>query len=311
MTCKKARISKPFFLFTLSFFVYFFSWLLVYKIGINETLIQSEDTLPAFFLPASLSLEGDFDLDEYFELLVSRYPQPDGARVPFYLEEVEEHFYSAFPVVTPLLAVPVYFLPLKLGLPISFETISLLGHISAALIVAASVAVMYLVFEALLIPQPPRLGRKPRRFSLAGLLDGGPLLLSFVYAFGTCSFGLSSQSMWQHGASQLMFSLALYFLVCGLKRPNRAVWAGLFLSLATLARPTGAVAVFGSLGLLFEEIWLVPFRPVHFFWFNSTRLISGGSGGSDRSPGRLRFSGRFELDSPLSGRIFGRVVLAE
>lgn len=213
-------------LFLLSFLVYFFSWFLVYKVGINDTLIQSEDTLPALFLPASLALEGNFDLDEYFELLVSKYPQPDGARVPFYLEEVDEHLYSAFTVISPILAVPIYFFPLRLGLPVTFQTIGLLGHLSASLIVAASVAILYRVF---------RLSSVDRRLST---------ILSLVYAFGTCSFGLSSQGMWQHGASQLMFSLVLYFLVKGLREPKTAVWAGLFLGLATLARPTGAVVVF-------------------------------------------------------------------
>lgn len=49
--------------------------------------------------------------------------------------------------------------------------------------------------------------------------------------------------MWQHGASQLMFALALYFLVRGFEEPKKTVWAGLFLSLPTLSRPTGAVVV--------------------------------------------------------------------
>ena len=252
-------VSRPLLLFFLSVFVYFFSWFAVYKTGINDTLIQSEDTLPAFFLPSSLVLEGDFDLDEYFDLLVSKYPQPDGGRVPYYLKGIDGHFYSFFPILSPLLAVPVYFLPLRLGLPVTFETIGLLGHLSAALVVAASVAVMYLIFSEFCQDQKSKVKNQKHKpkfkkflgfwfvsliFDLWSLIFGDKaLLLSLAYAFCTCSFGLSSQAMWQHGASQLMLALALYFLVRGLKKPEKVVWAGLFLSLATLSRPTGAVAV--------------------------------------------------------------------
>jgi len=220
------KLSRIFTIFCGALLVYFFSWFAVYETGINSTLIQSEDALPATFLPASLSREGDFDLDEYFNLLISRYPQPDGGRVPYYLREVGGHFYSAFPVLTPLLVVPVYFVPVRLGLPVNFETAGILAHLSAALIVAASVAVMYVVFRLVT-------GNR-----------GLATILSLAYAFGTCSFGLSSQALWQHGTSQLMLALALYFLVRGIGNPKKAAWAGLFLSLATLARPTGIIAVF-------------------------------------------------------------------
>ena len=216
---------KLFKLFLFVVAIYFFSWLLVYSLGINETLIQSEDALPAFFLPAALVENGSFYLDEYYDLLISKYPQPDDPQLtPFYLRKVADHYVSAFPVVAPILVAPVYFLPLKLGLPVTFETVGFLGHISAALIVAGSVVIAYLIFREFL---------SERRSAV----------LSLVYAFGTCSFALSSQCMWQHGTSQLLLSLALYFLVRGFADEKWAPWAGLFLSLATLSRHTNAVSV--------------------------------------------------------------------
>ncbi len=232
-------LQKPLLVFFLAFFVYFFSWFFVYKTGINDTSIQSQDTLPALFVPASMSLEGNFNLDEYYELLISEHPHPDGEGVPFYLKVVDGHFYSAFPVITGLFAVPIYFLPLRLGLPVTFETVAILGHVASAMMIALSVTFMYKIFRQLAID-----GRRS-------------LVLSLVYAFGTCSFALTSQGMWQHTASQLMFSLALYFLVLGFENPNRAVWSGLFLGLATLSRPTGALAVlFLSSYFLFRFSWL-------------------------------------------------------
>ena len=50
----------------LGFSVYFFSWLLAYGLGINKLSIQSEDTLPALFLPAAIIKEKTLYLDAYY-----------------------------------------------------------------------------------------------------------------------------------------------------------------------------------------------------------------------------------------------------
>ncbi|MEA2020166.1 MAG: hypothetical protein U9M98_00345 [Patescibacteria group bacterium] len=250
MDLKDIFFSRAFFVFVISFSIFFFSWFFVCKTGINDTAIQSHDTLPALFIPASVSVEGNLDLDEYFEMLISEHPHPDGESIPFYLRVVDGHFYSAFPVITGLLAIPVYFVPLQLGLPVTFETVALLGHISASFIVALSAVFIYLIF---------------RRMAVSGRR---PVILALVYALGTCSFALTSQGLWQHTASQLMLSLALYFLVLGFDSPNKAPWSGLFLSLATLARPTGAVAV-----LLLSLYFLLRYSWVNFLKYVSLGLF--------------------------------------
>jgi len=208
-------------IFLISFLVYTFSWVVVYSLGINKTLIQSEDTYPALYLPVSIVEKGTFYLEDYCQFLACGGPEN---RKPFYLVELDGHYLSFFPVGASILALPVYFLPLKLGLVVNSFNIAVLGRISAALMVSGSVVFVYLLLREFLEERPS--------FALA-----------LVYAFGSCSFGLSSQSLWQHAPSQLMLSLALYFLVLGQKNPSLARWAGLFLSIATLSRYTNAVSV--------------------------------------------------------------------
>lgn len=208
-------------IFLISFLVYTFSWVVVYSLGVNKTLIQSEDTYPALYLPVSIIEKGTFYLDEYCKLLACGGSE---SRKPFYLVELNGHYLSFFPIGAAVLALPVYFLPLKLGLPVNSFNIAVLGKISAALMVSGSVVLVYLLL---------------REF----LKEKLSFILSLVYAFGSCSFGLSSQSLWQHGASQLMLAAALFCLVRGLKNERWAPWAGLFLSIATLSRYTNAVSV--------------------------------------------------------------------
>ena len=57
--------------------IYFLSWFVLYKAGINTLPLQSEDTLPTVFLPFSI-LRGDgLYLDEFYPMLLSSYPHPD------------------------------------------------------------------------------------------------------------------------------------------------------------------------------------------------------------------------------------------
>ena len=76
----------------LSTLVFFFSWLGVYKLGVNQLPIQSEDTLPAMFLPVTIIQEGTIYLDSYYDLFLQHYPHPEDRTrekglLPFYLRQ--------------------------------------------------------------------------------------------------------------------------------------------------------------------------------------------------------------------------------
>jgi hypothetical protein len=96
-----------------SFGVFFFSWLFVHSTNVNTLSIQSEDTLPTIFLPISIIKEGNIYLDRFYDQLIKRYPNPDDKDysrgfTPYYLRKVNGHYLSAFPIMSAILAVPVY-----------------------------------------------------------------------------------------------------------------------------------------------------------------------------------------------------------
>jgi hypothetical protein len=239
----------------IAFAVFFLSWAAVYTAGVNRLAIQSEDTLPAMFLPVTIIKEGTLYVDSYYNMLLERYPHRDDldyelGLLPFYLRQVETgNYISAFPIISGLLALPVYFLPVVLGMEITWDNLILLSHISAALIVAFSGGFFYLLLR--------------RHFSLD---EKKALILTAVYLFGTINFALISQALWQHGALQLFAILGIYFLFNGLsyeagKFDKKVFWqyflAGLFIGLAVLARPTAALFWFLLYILIYEKNYQV------------------------------------------------------
>jgi hypothetical protein len=71
--------------------------------------------------------------------------------------------------------------------------------------------------------------------------------LALAYGLGTSVFSSSSQTLWQHGPTELFLALGTYLLL----RENRrrlAPWVGLSYMLAFACRPTSAVAVIAAGG---------------------------------------------------------------
>jgi len=199
----------------------------VYFTGINKSTIPSEDTLPAVFLPISIICDRDFYLDEFVPYFTKNYHDPDDFTKPsFYLKKIDSHYVSAFPVVAPVLAVPIYLIPTVF---IEFSENSLwvpfLAKLSAATFASLSSVFIFLSLKEVL--------SKYRAF-----------FLSLIYATGTCTYAISSQGLWQHAPSQMFLSMAIYFILRGLKVQRLVPYAGLMLSLATLTRPPNFVIAF-------------------------------------------------------------------
>ena len=57
--------------------IYFISWAAVYLTGVNGLPIQSEDTVPAMFIPVTIVKEKTIYADTYYEMIRNRYPHPD------------------------------------------------------------------------------------------------------------------------------------------------------------------------------------------------------------------------------------------
>jgi len=99
-----------------------------------------------------------------------------------------------------------------------------LAKFTAALLVAASVAIVYLIAA----PFTTR--------ARAALLAG-------AYAVGTCAWSISSQTLWQQTAALFFLSLGTLCIVRGNTAWIRGAAAGLAFSAAMACRPTGVVVL--------------------------------------------------------------------
>ncbi|MBY0588584.1 glycosyltransferase family 39 protein [bacterium] len=96
------------------------------------------------------------------------------------------------------------------------------GRIVGALCVAGSVAFLFL-FAA---------ERSDRNVAM---------IVSLLYAFGTCVWSTSSQGLWQHSPNGLFLSASIYAFTRSKKNQDAAFWCGVAISAATWCRPTSAL----------------------------------------------------------------------
>src|SRR5205823_5605015 len=137
------------------------------------------------------------DLDEFAFLhdAAARrvFPLLDG--VPYFLHYHAGHYRSAYSPGPAAIALPVYAGPVLAGVPVD-PWAPRLEKLAAVLIVALSVLCVF--------------------WALVDLVEWRWALgIATIYAFGTSSFSVSSQALWQHGPSQLFLSLLLLCLVRG------------------------------------------------------------------------------------------------
>jgi hypothetical protein len=69
------------------------------------------------------------------------------------------------------------------------------------------------------------------------------LVVTGVFAFCSSVWSTATRDLGQHGPSVLMLSIALWLLVRGRRVPQGVPWAGLFIGLSYLMRPTNSLSV--------------------------------------------------------------------
>lgn len=216
----------------------------------NLRQIGASDTLPARYLPLILWRNGTLNFDSNARLIAHGHPmkidQPegDGAQISFFEPRVywtirthQNQLASLYPVVTPMLVAPLY-LPAVLWLnvhdwqqPYVDRAAELMEKLSAALLASLATMLMYLTLR-----------RDGNRWSL-------PLALAF--AFGTNTWMISSQALWQHGTGEVLIALAL-LLVTAPASPIRIALLGAVCVLMAANRPPDAL-IAGS--FIFFIIW--------------------------------------------------------
>jgi hypothetical protein len=143
----------------------------------NGKTIGAVDTLPAKYLPFSLLREANFDFDEFSFLYLNG--------IPGYLTLSRDHYVSFFPPFAGVIALPIYAVSALAGVSPSSRLVGDLEKVSASVITALSVAILFLTLR--------RLADK-----------NDALLIATVYAFGSSTFSISAQALWQHGPQRIV-----------------------------------------------------------------------------------------------------------
>ena len=251
-----------------SFLIYFASWYFLFKTNINTLPIQSEDTVSTIFTSVAIIKDHSLYIDKYYQMLIQRYPHPDDKNqlkglTPFYLKKVGDHYLTAFPIITSIVALPV-FIPIILGAPITWDNLIILSHIASSLIMAITVWFFYLLL------------RKKIKLN-----ENQTNLLTIIFAFGTINFAMFSQALWQYGTLQLFLILGLYF-----SYSQNLFLSGFFSGLAFLTRPTSLLPVVFypvfnyfyvsgnkqkfNLNRIVSFVFGVLVTLLFFYWYNNT-----------------------------------------
>ncbi len=205
--------------------------LLVYNANLRT--ISAGDTYPARYQPFAIWRYHTLLLDPIAPLTA----QGRGDAAYWMVRVAGGHTISLYPVVAPVLIAPLY-LPAIGYLHLRGWTDARLDHmakvmekLSASLVAALSAALLYLLL------------RRRAAVPIA-------LLLTLAYAFGTTTWVIGSQALWQHGMAELLVIGALLLLTGPCTAP-RALAAGLLCGLIAGNRPPDVIlaAALGAYGL--------------------------------------------------------------
>lgn len=223
---------------------------IVYNANLRQ--IGAGDTWPARYLPLILWRDGTLELGDHARLVAhgrslvrgwERPADPEGKITyfePYAYWLVRTHqgqLASLYPVVTPLLVTPLY-LPAVVWLnangwqqPQLDHVAEIMEKMAASMIAAAATVLMYLVLR-----------RDGSRWSLA---------FALAFAFGTNTWMISSQALWQHGVGELLIALAL-LLALSPAAPGRTALLGAVCVLMAANRPPDALI---AAGFVLFTVW--------------------------------------------------------
>ena len=217
----------------------FFAAFVVYNLNLRP--IPAGDTAPAALMPFAIAGDHTMTFDRY----ASWYRQSQHMSPNWFRRLGDGHYYSSYPVALPLLLTPFY-APVVVPLDVQHmpvDQVVLLARIcekvSASLVAAVSVAAFLALAEKL----------TNRRAAL---------WLTVVYALGSETWAISSQALWQHGASELAVILGLLCLVRASEQPGRtlpAVSAGLCAGLAVAVRLSNVIFLLVTGGYVLLSRW--------------------------------------------------------
>jgi hypothetical protein len=206
-------------------------FILIYIVYNTVSLMtMSGDTNPAAFLPLSLILHQTLNFDAFVGAGL-------GPNVAYAFPLVNGHYVSLFPIVTPILITPVYFVSYLLytvfQIPFDITGIMILAKTSATIIATLSCVFVYLAGKELF----------SKKIALATAL---------VYAFATSTWSVSSQALWQHGTVELLLILLIFLVIKNERQRSRntVIFMGLLTGLFLFNRPPDAVLLLPIIGYI-------------------------------------------------------------
>lgn len=192
----------------------------------------SGDTKWSVYTSMSIIHDGNTNLDEYWSGDTGIYKALSGR--DHAIEEVAGHYYSAFPIGTPVLTLPI--------IAVYDQAYSLLGKgdFNASikdrfpLDVERLCASIIVALTSILIYQICNLQLREKKYSL---------LIVFIFAFCTSAWSTASRVLWQHGPSMLMLTIALYLILLAERRPRFIQFVAIPLAFSYVVRPTNSISI--------------------------------------------------------------------
>jgi hypothetical protein len=257
---------------------------LVYNANLRQ--IGAGDTLPARYLPLILWHDRTLELDANARWVADGHSMIPGRNRPagadgkvtyfepwaYWMVRTRQHqLASLYPVVTPLLVVPLY-VPAVIWLnahgwerPQIDRVAELMEKVSASFLASLASVLMYLVLR-----------RDSSRWSLP---------LAMVFAFGTNTWMISSQALWQHGTGELLIALALLLVTAPASRMRTALLGAVCVFMVANRPPdalvAGAIVLFTVWSRRRNALWLlagsaVPLAALLYYDLNFIGHIAGG-----------------------------------
>jgi hypothetical protein len=214
--------------------------LLIYNA--NGRAISTGDAFPARYLPFAIWHHHAVTLDPIASLALqgratrTERPQRTLERAYWTVDAPTGHLVSLYPIVLPVLVAPLYgpavwFVEARGWTDERVDWVArIMEKLTASSIASLSAALLYLLL---------RRRAEPR----------DALLLTAAYAFGTTTWVISSQALWQHGLAQLLI-VGLLLVLTGPSTARRALAAGVLCGLIAGNRPRhGAMALVAGAAL--------------------------------------------------------------
>jgi hypothetical protein len=199
----------------------------------NLRNVTTGDTWASRYVPFAILNQQTLAVDPYIERFTRPFLEGKLPWGLYFAAQSHGHWMSSYPILTPILVTPLY-LPAAWWVyhkhfdPSSDAMIFVslaMEKLSAAVIAALSVSILYLAFRRVLAAR-------------------AALLLALVYALASPTWSLSSQALWLQGLNELALALLIWALVRYDGSRRVAFWIGLACALAIANKLTNALVVF-------------------------------------------------------------------